>query len=120
MDERTLCIGSFLQGLCLAPLRDGPAEWIEYEGQEAATRRGETGENVVRHIKDAADDQLLPSRRVLSLAVQDGKAFVSVGAFSGQGVFLASVSLDTHKVRVITSSRGAGRRRPWTGWRSLP
>ncbi len=120
MDERTLCIGSFLQGLCLAPLRDGPAEWIEYEGQEAATRRGETGENVVRHIKDAADDELLPSRRVLSLAVQDGKAFVSVGTFSGQGVFLASVSLDKHKVRVITSSRGAAQETPLDGLAEPP
>jgi hypothetical protein len=120
MDERTLCVGSFLQGLCLVPLQGGPAEWLEYEGQESATSRGPMGENVVRHLKDADDDELLPSRRVLSVAVQDGKAYLSVGAFSGQGAFLVMVRLDNHKVRVISSSRGAKHQTPLDGLEEPP
>ena len=107
MDERTLCVGSFSQGLCLVPLQGGAAEWLEYEGEEPPDRRVPTRENLIRHFKEVPDDERLPSGRVFSLAVQDGKVFASVGAFSRQGSFLVSVRLDNHKVRVISSSRGA-------------
>ncbi|MCX7425075.1 MAG: hypothetical protein NTW96_05530 [Planctomycetia bacterium] len=83
MDDHVLCVGSFSQGLCLAPLQGGPAEWLQYDGQEAADRRPPTGEDVIYHQKDAPDDERLPSRRVLSLAVLDGKVFASLGGFSG-------------------------------------
>ena len=111
----TLCIGSFSQGLCLVPLQGGAAEWLEYDGQEPPDRRVPTRENVIHHFQDVPDDERLPSGRVLSLAVQDGKAFASVGAFSRQGSFLVSVRLDDHKVRIISSSRGAKQQTPLDG-----
>jgi hypothetical protein len=120
MDDRTLCVGSFSQGLCLVPLQGGPAEWLAYEGQEPASWRTSTGENVVRHFKDVPDDERLPSGRVLSLAVQDGKVFASVGAFARQGAFLLSVRLDNHKVRIISSSRGAKQQTPLDGLAEPP
>jgi hypothetical protein len=120
MDDHELCLGSFSQGLCFVPLQGGPIEWLQYDGQEAAERRPPPGEDVVYHRHDAYDDEILPSPRVLSLAVQDGKAFASLGGFSGRGSFLVSVRLDTHKVRVISSSRGARQQTPLDGLAEPP
>jgi hypothetical protein len=116
LDEQTLCLGSFSQGLCFLPLDDRPAEWLDYDGELSPGQRPHPGEkNVILHIKDVPDDERLPSGRLLSLAVQDGKVFASVGAFSRQGSFLVSVRLDNHKVRIITSSRGNKQESPLDG-----
>jgi hypothetical protein len=120
MDERTLCVGSFSQGLCFVPLQGGAAEWLEYDGQPPPGTRWPTGENVVRHMRDVPDDERLPSGRVFSLAIQEGKVFASVGAFSRQGSFLVSVRLDNHKVRILSSSRGTKQQTPLDGLEQPP
>jgi hypothetical protein len=43
MDERTLCVGSFSQGLCLVPLQGGAADWLDYDGQLSRRCRGTSG-----------------------------------------------------------------------------
>jgi tetratricopeptide (TPR) repeat protein len=120
MDDHTLCIGSFSQGLFLMPLQGGAGEWLEYDGQPPPQRRSPTGGNVIRHFRDVPADERLPSGRVLSLAIQDGKVFASVGAFSRQGSFLVSVRLDNHKVRIISSSRGTEHQSPLGGLEQPP
>ena len=116
VDEQTLFLGSFSQGLCFLPLDDRPAEWLDYDGELLAGQRPRPGEkNFIMHMQDVPDDERLPSGRLLSLAVQDGKVFASVGGFSRQGAFLVSVRMDNHKVHVISSSRGNKQQTPLDG-----
>ena len=118
MDEQTLYLGNYAQGLCFVPLDGKPADWLEYDGAvppALRVRDQSTEKNVIRHLREVPDDERLPSGRLLSLAVQDGKVFASVGAFSRQGTFLVSVRLDNHKVRIIASSRGSKQQTPLDG-----
>lgn len=91
---KTVYISSFYSGILIVSLND------------------KVGRRWVWRDQNLPINKRLPSDQILSLVTQNGKLYLSAGAFSGQGSYLVAFDLADRSVRTISSSRGSAGRTP--------